>query len=287
VKNGGNAMTGEEWEAKFRAENGRLPKREEYRTASENNFEPVAPVVTVPSKNSNKKPWLIAGAVVVMMLLGGGAYAIFSPSDQSTSAPTKSAIEKSTSTEMTQSKTSKELAAKQASSAKAASSRAASVSRHDAAVASSQSAASSAAIAASESASASASSSATATSVSQTPTSTPGVAATDLNRADRATILAQVIAKQAKLPAVAIKGIESGIVGGVGSGKGSLHLDTGVNGLQATYTVSGADGVGTVTGTYSQGNGDTVHNFSVNINDWLAHNNLDDAKKTYGDVTLQ
>ena len=282
-------MTGEEWEEKFRAENGRLPKREEYRIASENNFEPVAPVVNVPTKQPNKKPWLIAGAVIVMMLLGGGAYAIFSPNDQTAVAPNKVAVEKSSTTEMTQAKTSKDLAAERASSTKAAASRSASESRREASIARSQSAASSSAAAASKAAeeASAASSNATAASASQAPTGTPGVAATDLNRADRATILAQVIAKQAKIPAVAIRGIESGIVDGVGSGKGSLHLDTGIDGLQAMYTVSGTDGVGTVTGTYSEGNGDPVHNFSVDINDWLAHNNLDDAKKTYGNVALQ
>ena len=77
-----------------------------------------------------------------------------------------------------------------------------------------------------------------------------------------------------------------GIMGGVGSGKGSLHLGVGVNGIGVQYSLTGDGGVSQITGRYSGGNGDGMHDFSIDVNDWLANHDLDAVRQAFGDVTV-
>lgn len=115
-------------------------------------------------------------------------------------------------------------------------------------------------------------------------TGTPGVVATDLTQNDRASILAQVITTEAGYTPADVHSITTGVVDGVGSGKGRVVVGIGVNGIGATYTLSGDGGVGVMTGSYTGGNGDSDHPFTIDVNDWLRTYNLQDVQAEYGSV---
>ena len=252
-------MTGQEWEDKFRKEHGRVARREEYRAAAARNFEPeeapvVAPVVPAPkavakkSSGKSKRALFLLLAVVVAIVAGAMTYKLtHSKSDNGT--------------------------AKVASSAKSVSK--ATTNKSSSAVSSSSSSSSS-----------SSASSSSSTKASDFSGSTPGVVATDLSRTDRAKIIAQVVMSGYNKPATDVNGITAGTVGGVGSGKGSLHLGVGVNGIGVQYSLTGDGGVSQITGRYSGGNGDGMHDFSIDVNDWLANHDLDAVRQAFGDVTV-
>ena len=130
--------------------------------------------------------------------------------------------------------------------------------------------------------SATSSSVATSESSSSELTGTPGVVATDLTQNDRASILAQVITTEAGYTPADVHSITTGVVDGVGSGKGRVVVGIGVNGIGATYTLSGDGGVGVMTGSYTGGNGDSDHPFTIDVNDWLRTHNLQDVQAEYG-----
>ncbi|WP_373892004.1 hypothetical protein ACAW68_00730 [Weissella confusa] len=252
-------MTGQEWEDKFRQEHGRVARREEYRAAAARNFEPEeapveAPVASAPkaaakkSSGKGKQALFLLLAVVVAVVAGALTYKLTHP------------------------KTNDEPA-KVASSAK-------SVSK------ASSSQASSAVSSSSSSASSSSASSASSTKASDFSGSTPGVVATDLSRTDRAEIIAQVVMAGYNKPATDVNGITAGTVGGVGSGKGSLHLGVGVNGIGVQYSLAGDGGVSQITGRYSGGNGDGMHDLFIDVNDWLANHDLDAVRQAFGNVTV-
>ena len=249
-------MTGQEWEDKFRKEHGRVARREEYRAAAARNFEPEeAPVVAPASKavakkssGKSKRALFLLLAVVVAIVAGAMTYKLtHSKSDNGT--------------------------AKVASSAKSVSK--ATTNKASSAVSSSSSSSSS-----------SSASSSSSTKASDFSGSTPGVVATDLSRTDRAKIIAQVVMSGYNKPATDVNGITAGTVGGVGSGKGSLHLGVGVNGIGVQYSLTGDGGVSQITGRYSGGNGDGMHDFSIDVNDWLANHDLDAVRQAFGDVTV-
>lgn len=252
-------MTGQEWEDKFRQEHGRVARREEYRAAAARNFEPEeapveAPVASAPkavakkASGKGKQALFLLLAVVVAVVAGALTYKLTHP------------------------KTNDEPA-KVASSAK-------SVSK------TSSSQASSVISSSSSSASSSSASSASSTKASDFSGSTPGVVATDLSRTDRAELIAQVVMAEYNKPATDVNGITAGTVGGVGSGKGSLHLGVGVNGIGVQYSLTGDGGVSQITGRYSAGNGDSAHDFSIDVDDWLATHNLDAVRQAFGNVTV-
>lgn len=108
--------------------------------------------------------------------------------------------------------------------------------------------------------------------------------ATDLTQNDRASILAQVITTEAGYTPADVHSITTGVVDGVGSGKGRVVVGIGVNGIGATYTLSGDGGVGVMTGSYTGGNGDSDHPFTIDVNDWLRTHNLQDIQAEYGSV---
>lgn len=137
---------------------------------------------------------------------------------------------------------------------------------------------------ASAASSATSSSVATSESSSSELTGTPGVVATDLTQNDRASILAQVITTEAGYTPADVHSITTGVVDGVGSGKGRVVVGIGVNGIGATYTLSGDGGVGVMTGSYTGGNGDSDHPFTIDANDWLRTHNLQDVQAEYGSV---
>ena len=252
-------MTGQEWEDKFRKEHGRVARREEYRAAAARNFEPeeapvVAPVAPAPkavakkSSGKSKRALFLLLAVVVAIVAGAMTYKLtHSKSDNGT--------------------------AKVASSAKSVSK--AATNKASSAVSSSSSSSSS-----------SSASSSSSTKASDFSGSTPGVVATDLSRTDRAKIIAQVVMSGYNKPATDVNGITAGTVGGVGSGKGSLHLGVGVNGIGVQYSLTGDGGVSQITGRYSGGNGDGMHDLSIDVNDWLANHDLDAVRQAFGDVTV-
>ncbi|SJX68598.1 hypothetical protein FM131_04455 [Weissella confusa] len=252
-------MTGQEWEDKFRKEHGRVARREEYRAAAARNFEPeevpvVAPVAPAPkvvakkTSGKSKRALFLLLAVVVAIVAGAMTYKLtHSKSDNGT--------------------------AKVASSAKSVSK--ATTNKASSAVSSSSSSSSS-----------SSASSSSSTKASDFSGSTPGVVATDLSRTDRAKIIAQVVMSGYNKPATDVNGITAGTVGGVGSGKGSLHLGVGVNGIGVQYSLTGDGGVSQIIGRYSGGNGDGMHDFSIDVNDWLANHDLDAVRQAFGDVTV-
>lgn len=252
-------MTGQEWEDKFRKEHGRVARREEYRAAAARNFEPeeapvVAPVAPAPeavakkSSGKSKRALFLLLAVVVAIVAGAMTYKLtHSKSDNGT--------------------------AKVASSAKSVSK--AATNKASRAVSSSSSSSSS-----------SSASSSSSTKASDFSGSTPGVVATDLSRTDRVKIIAQVVMSGYNKPATDVNGITAGTVGGVGSGKGSLHLGVGVNGIGVQYSLTGDGGVSQITGRYSGGNGDGMHDFSIDVNDWLANHDLNAVRQAFGDVTV-
>lgn len=252
-------MTGQEWEDKFRKEHGRVARREEYRAAAARNFEPeeapvVAPVAPAPeavakkSSGKSKRALFLLLAVVVAIVAGAMTYKLtHSKSDNGT--------------------------AKVASSAKSVSK--AATNKASRAVSSSSSSSSS-----------SSASSSSSTKASDFSGRTPGVVATDLSRTDRAKIIAQVVMSGYNKPATDVNGITAGTVGGVGSGKGSLHLGVGVNGIGVQYSLTGDGGVSQITGRYSGGNGDGMHDFSIDVNDWLANHDLNAVRQAFGDVTV-
>lgn len=252
-------MTGQEWEDKFRKERGRVARREEYRAAAARNFEPeeapvVAPVAPAPKavakkpSGKSKRALFLLLAVVVAIVAGAMTYKLtHSKSDNGT--------------------------AKVASSAKSVSK--ATTNKASSAVSSSSSSSSS-----------SSASSSSSTKASDFSGSTPGVVATDLSRTDRAKIIAQVVMSGYNKPATDVNGITAGTVGGVGSGKGSLHLGVGVNGIGVQYSLTGDGGVSQITGRYSGGNGDGMHDFSIDVNNWLANHDLDAVRQAFGDVTV-
>ncbi|MBC6498318.1 hypothetical protein H7R52_03280 [Weissella confusa] len=41
-----------------------------------------------------------------------------------------------------------------------------------------------------------------------------------------------------------------------------------------------------ITGRYSGGNGDGMHDFSIDVNDWLANHDLNAVRQAFGDVTV-
>lgn len=251
-------MTGQEWEDKFRQEHGRIARREEYRMAAARNFEPEetpaeTPVVTptaVVKKTSGKgkQALFLLLAVVVAVVAGAQTYKLTHPKSEAETAKVSSSAK---------------------SVSKASSSRA-----------------SSAVSSSSSSASSSSASSASSTKASDFSGSTHGVAATSLNRTDRAEIIAQVVMAGYNKPAAEVKGITAGTVGGVGSGKGSLHLGVGVNGIGVQYSLAGDGGVSQITGRYSAGNGDGTHEFTIDVNNWLATHDLDAVRQAFGDVTV-
>ena len=252
-------MTGQEWEDKFRKERGRVARREEYRAAAARNFEPeeapvVAPVAPAPkvvakkSSGKSKRALFLLLAVVVAIVAGAMTYKLtHSKSDNGT--------------------------AKVASSAKSVSK--ATTNKASSAVSSSSSSSSS-----------SSASSSSSTKASDFSGSTPGVVATDLSRTDRAKIIAQVVMSGYNKPATDVNGITAGTVGGVGSGKGSLRLGVGVNGIGVQYSLAGDGGVSQITGRYSAGNGDSAHDFSIDVDNWLATHNLDAVRQAFGNVTV-
>ncbi|MHC8518012.1 hypothetical protein [Weissella confusa] len=245
-------MTGQEWEDKFRKEHGRVARREEYRAAAARNFEPEeAPVVAPAPKAVAKKPSGKSKRALFLLL-----------------AVVVAIVAGAMTYKLTHNRT-----AKVASSAKSVSK--ATTNKASSAVSSSSSSSSS-----------SSASSSSSTKASDFSGSTPGVAATDLSRTDRAKIIAQVVMSGYNKPATDVNGITAGTVGGVGSGKGSLHLGVGVNGIGVQYSLTGDGGVSQITGRYSGGNGDGMHDFSIDVNDWLANHDLDAVRQAFGDVTV-
>lgn len=247
-------MTGQEWEDKFRKEHGRVARREEYRVAAARNFEPeeapvVAPVTPAPKAVAKKSS---GKSKRVLFLLLAVVVAI---------------VAGAMTYKLTHSK-SDNGTAKVASSAKSVSK--AATNKASSAVSSSSSN----------------SSSSSSTKASDFSGSTPGVVATDLSRTDRANIIAQVVMSGYNKPATDVNGITAGTVGGVGSGKGSLHLGVGVNGIGVQYSLTGDGGVSQITGRYSGGNGDGMHDFSIDVNDWLANHDLNAVRQAFGDVTV-
>ncbi|MCT0006421.1 hypothetical protein [Weissella confusa] len=244
-------MTGQEWEDKFRKEHGRVARREEYRAAAARNFEPEeAPVVAPAPKAVAKKSSGKSKRALFLLL----AVVVAIVAGAMTYKLTHSKYDNGT--------------AKVASSAKSVSK--AATNKASSAVSSPSSS----------------SSSSSSTKASDFSGSTPGVVATDLSRTDRAKIIAQVVMSGYNKPATDVNGITAGTVGGVGSGKGSLHLGVGVNGIGVQYSLIGDGGVSQITGRYSGGNGDGMHDFSIDVNDWLANHDLNAVRQAFGDVTV-
>ncbi|MCT2911442.1 hypothetical protein [Weissella confusa] len=247
-------MTGQEWEDKFRKEHGRVARREEYRVAAARNFEPeeapvVAPVTPAPKAVAKKSS---GKSKRVLFLLLAVVVAIVAGA--MTYKLTHSKSDNGTAKVPSSAKSVSKAATNKASSAVSSSS--------------------------------SNSSSSSSTKASDFSGSTPGVVATDLSRTDRANIIAQVVMSGYNKPATDVNGITAGTVGGVGSGKGSLHLGVGVNGIGVQYSLTGDGGVSQITGRYSGGNGDGMHDFSIDVNDWLANHDLNAVRQAFGDVTV-
>ena len=247
-------MTGQEWEDKFRKEHGRVARREEYRVAAARNFEPeeapvVAPVTPAPKAVAKKSS---GKSKRVLFLLLAVVVAIVAGA--MTYKLTHSKSDNGTAKVPSSAKSVSKAATNKASSAVSSSS--------------------------------SNSSSSSSTKASDFSGSTPGVVATDLSRTDRANIIAHVVMSGYNKPATDVNGITAGTVGGVGSGKGSLHLGVGVNGIGVQYSLTGDGGVSQITGRYSGGNGDGMHDFSIDVNDWLANHDLNAVRQAFGDVTV-
>lgn len=110
------------------------------------------------------------------------------------------------------------------------------------------------------------------------------IGSTELNQNNRASILVLVVTTEAGYTPEDVHSITTGVVDGVGSGKGRAVVGIGVNGIRATYTLSGDGGVGVMTGSYTGGNGDSDHPFKIHVDDWLRTHNLRDVQAEYGSV---
>ncbi|MDR0899281.1 MAG: PASTA domain-containing protein, partial [Lactobacillaceae bacterium] len=119
---------------------------------------------------------------------------------------------------------------------------------------------------------------------SSTNKNSSNLSATDLSREQRALIITDYVLKSYhdsfNVPSN-VWMIHGSKVDGTGSGKGSVEIGIGVNGLQAQYSLSGKGGVSVITGTYSGGNGDPEHHFTIDVDEWLSENNIDKVKDSF------